>query len=91
MRRGETAKYVQQLGGMADLYEAFHLFASSLATQCALSLAHSHKPSLLLSWMALPNVAGVCKVKFVLKDSPARSRQEEDPADGSTDCMCGGL
>ncbi len=33
MRRGETAKYVQQLGTMADLYEAFDHFAGSLAAQ----------------------------------------------------------
>lgn len=33
MRRGETAKYVQQLGSMADLYLAFERFAASLAAQ----------------------------------------------------------
>ncbi|KAK9915479.1 hypothetical protein WJX75_009807 [Coccomyxa subellipsoidea] len=33
MRRGETAKYVQQLGSMSDLYLAFGRFAASLAAQ----------------------------------------------------------
>ena len=35
MRRGETAKYVQQLRCMGDLYEAFDLFAGALAKRCA--------------------------------------------------------
>ena len=39
LRRGETAKYVQQLRCMADLYEAFDLFASALAKKCASSSA----------------------------------------------------
>lgn len=33
MRRGETAKYVQGLATMADLYQAFDRFAASLAAQ----------------------------------------------------------
>ena len=33
MRRGETAKYVQLLGNMGDLYRAFELFSGRLASQ----------------------------------------------------------
>lgn len=33
MRRGETAKYVQLLGHMGDLYRAFELFNGRLASQ----------------------------------------------------------
>ena len=35
MRRGETAKYVQQLRALPDLYTAFDLFAASLMQKCA--------------------------------------------------------
>ena len=35
MRRGETAKYVQLLTNMGDLYRAFELFSGRLAKQYA--------------------------------------------------------
>ena len=38
MRRGETAKYVQLLGNMGDLYRAFELFSGRLASQYGPSL-----------------------------------------------------
>lgn len=38
MRRGETAKYVQLLGNMGDLYRAFELFSGRLASQYGLTL-----------------------------------------------------
>jgi hypothetical protein len=35
MRRGETAKFVQQLRGLPDLYTAFDGFAAALMHKCA--------------------------------------------------------
>ena len=38
MRRGETAKYVQQLRALPDLYTAFDLYAATLMERCACML-----------------------------------------------------
>ena len=47
MRRGETAKYVQLLGNMGDLYRAFELFSGRLASQwVATPKLHHHSPSI---------------------------------------------